>query len=81
MTISSAFCHEAFELEFGIVAKVDQEPELKPCGFEIILDLSPMFVRQWTHSLQLKNDLVVANEVWLVPGLKRARGIRGNECG
>ncbi len=57
VTISTPLRHNALKFDLGVMAKVDQQPELKPGCFEVILDLGPVLVSQFAHGLELENDL------------------------
>ncbi len=53
MIVSATLRHNALKFDLGIVAKVDQQPELEPGCFEVILDLGPMLVSQFAHRFEL----------------------------
>jgi len=55
--------HQAFDLRFAGVAEIDEQSEAEPSRCEIVQHLGAVFGNEFSDSLQLDNDPVVANEI------------------
>ena len=50
-------------MEIGKAAEVDQQAQFVTGGFEVVVDLSTVFVENRGDRFQLDDDLAVANQV------------------
>ena len=66
MSVSAFLGHDSFDLGFGIVTKVDQESQPEPRRLEVVLNLSPVLVRDLRYRFEFQDDFVVTDEVRLV---------------
>src|SRR6478736_413473 len=55
-----------FVLNQRIMTEVDQQADPKPCRSQIVVHLSSMFIRELRHRLDLQNDFIKTEKVWLV---------------
>lgn len=54
---------DALVLQFGVMAKVDQNPKFKPAGFQIIENLRAMLVSKFGDGLEFDDYFVVADKI------------------
>ena len=64
------------------MSQVDQQPELQPSRFKVILHLGAMLVGELADRLQFQNDLLVADEVRFVtsPGADSPLSSKAKAC-
>ncbi len=55
--------YNSFVLHFARRAEVDEKAKTMAGGFEIVVNLSAVFVRQVGNGLEFDNDFLVADEI------------------
>ena len=66
MSVSAFLGNDSFDLDFGVVTKVDEKSKPEPRCLEVILNLSPVLVGEFRYCFEFQDDFFVTDKIRLV---------------